>query len=87
MTMNRWVLVSGLLLVGTEAAAQAIEPGGVNVRFEQVQNKLTIRAQIYLNDGDRVVETSDLPLSQRVSREAEWRHPSECVHDRYRLRL
>jgi hypothetical protein len=67
MTMNRWALIWGLLLVGTEAVAQAIEPGGVNVRFEQVQNKLTIRAQIYLNDGDRVVETSDLPVSQEYA--------------------
>jgi hypothetical protein len=61
--MLRLLVGAGVLLASAGAMAQSSgDAGGVNVRFLQLQGKLTLMAQMYKNDNDRSVETGE-PLA------------------------
>jgi hypothetical protein len=59
--MLRGLIAAGILLAGFGAAAQE----STNVQFEQRPNSLVIRAKIYKDDGDRVVETGELIAEEK----------------------
>lgn len=58
--MLRGLIAAGILLSGFGAAAQE----STNVQFEQRPNSLIIRAKLYKDDGDRLVETGELVTEQ-----------------------